>query len=207
MEKLLLEYDKSNHQKLEKFLKDDLKAYQTLFDVVKNNFAEFDGLLSSLEDIINDAPGYLLDQTVKPEDLNFRGLPISRKKALEMVEFPKNFIAIIEAAKVFKASLKNHSIADDNYPALSIEYLQNIENKLSIEAKFLEDTKDDFCVYTRNEKQNKAFKAINIILDQLAVLKNLGIRPNSESDLDALGISVAGVEPKLNRYAITRLRE
>lgn len=206
MEKILLEYDRLNHQKLEVLLNGDLKHFQQLFNVVKANFKDFDGSLFTLEDIIHNAPMFFLDQLVSEKDLNFNGLPISKTKALEMVDFPQEFKQIIEAAKKFKADFKeSHTVNDDIYDALSIVDIDANGGTLKIKDSRLLSLKDEFCRYTRNENQNVAVHAINTIIEQIEVLKKLGLHAR-DLTFEAIGINVSGEKPRLDRYKIYKVK-
>ncbi len=206
MEKILLEYERLNHQKLEALLNSDLKNFQQLFNVVKANFKDFDGSLETLEDITQNAPMFFLDHLVSEKDLNFNGLPISKTKALEMVEFPTEIKKIIAAVKEFKAASKTtHKLGVDSYDALSIDKIEVIGDNLGIKNDYLTVLKDDFCVYTKNENQNSAVQAIRIIIEQIAVLKKLGLH-SRDLTLESIGVNVVGEHPKIDRYKIYRLK-
>ncbi len=206
MEKILLEYDRLNHQKLEALLNSDLKNFQQLFNVVKANFKDFDGSLETLEDITENAPMFFLDYLVSEKDLNFNGLPISKTKALEMVEFPAEIKKIIAGVKEFNAASRaTHKLGDDSYDALSIDKIEATGDNLGIKKDYLTVIKNDFCIYTKNENQNSAVQAIRIIIEQIAALKKLGLH-SRDLTLESLGIDAAGEHPKIDRYKIYRLK-
>lgn len=210
MEKILLEYQKQNHLAVLKQVESDLKLYNQLYSFILSSSTEVAASLDNMQQLVKDPEGFIFDLIVDKKSLNFNGLPICKKKAIEMIEFPANYVALISEVKHFNqartgAYKYRSSGIEETISAISFGDLSVKDHKVIASDKFMEGIKSEFCVYTRNDNQAKAVQSINSIIDHILILKKLGISKEYDLTLGAIGINVDGEHPKIDTGKVLRI--
>jgi hypothetical protein len=211
MKKVLLSYDKRNHETALKMIESDVSILNSLVTTIKENTNKIKITKENIESLIKDPKGFVFDMIVDKSSMNFNGVPISRKKALELVEFPEEFEAIIIKAESAKESLKGstYTISNGEVDKIAINQLELIENTFILTAEYLNKVQNEFSTYTRNEAQNKAIECIENIFKSINELKDLKfIRPSDieNEGLESLGFRFTGGELLLDLEQVKRLR-
>ena len=211
MKKILLSYDEKNHQTALRLIKSDVTVLNSLVTTITDNTDKIEITKANIENLINDPKGFIFDMIVDKSSMNFNGVPISRKKAMELVEFPKEFEAVINKAESVKETLKgtSYKIDDSFIDKIKISDLDLVSNVLKLRESYLEGIKNDFSTYTRNENQNKAIECITNIFNSINDLKGMKFISSTSIEnngLEDLGLKFYGGELKLDLEQVKRLR-
>lgn len=176
MKKVLLSYNEAKHTDAVRMVNNDVKTLNNLIETIKTQSERIVINKENIKSLINDSKGFIFDLVVEKDKLNFNGLPISRKKALEMIDFPVEFSLIITECEKVKNqfSNKNYTIGGYVINRVSIDDLTLNDSGFVCDEDYLKDLKDEFSVYTLNEKQNTAIEHITLISNSLDELVKIG---------------------------------
>lgn len=211
MKKILLSYDKRNHDAVLARVNSDVKTLNALVETIRTESDRIEITKENIQSLIKDPKGFIFDLVVEKDKLNFNGLPISRKKAMEMIDFPAEYSIIISECEKVKSQLSNNTykIQDYNITRISIEDLSLLDFELSLTENYTESLKAEFCTYTSNEKQNTALEQIKIInssLDELVKIGFIAERRLENAELSDLGFKFYDSKKKIDLQQVLRLR-
>ncbi len=180
MEKILLSFDNRGFDKALRSIKADLEIYNNLINVIVENTDKIAVNIENIEKVLNDPKEFLFDLIVDNVQMSFNGLPINKKKAIDLVDFPEEFNKVISTSLNAKNLLIKDFHQIDSDTQIDRLKLQNVvikNNVAECTEPFLNDLKDEFCSYTRNENQNEALKLMKIFDEMISELLKLGFVP------------------------------
>lgn len=194
MERILLSHDKRGFDKALKSINADLAIYNNLVEVINENTDKFAVSKENIQTLLADPKGFLFDLIVDKSHMSFNGLPINKKKAIELIDFPKELNIIISEFQSAKTELSKagHEITSDiTIDRLSLANIELVGDRFVFTPKYVSEIEEEFSSYTRNENQNEAFKLMqqfDTIIDRL--LKIGIIKPGQ--DLEELKLRDLG---------------
>lgn len=211
MKKVLLSYDKRNHELVLARVNSDVKTLNSLMETIRTESDRIEITKENIQSLIKDPKGFIFDLVVQKDKLNFNGLPISRKKAMDMIDFPEEFSQIISECEKVKVQLSNNTykIQDYNISRVSIDDLSLQDFELSLTEDYTESLKGEFCRYTSNEKQNIALEQIKMISSSLDELVKIGFiteRKLENAELSDLGFKFYDSKKKIDLDQVLRVR-
>lgn len=211
MKKVLLTYAKRQHESALKEINQEFQKLKSFVETVKTETNKIDITKENLEKLIKDPKGYIFDLIVDKENLNFNGLPISRKKAIEMIDFDTDFQCIINEAKnIEKFHLSFDVWIDDyKYKKLSFDDIILEDGDIKISEQYLSEVKDSFSVYTVNELQNSylaSLESIKTSIDKLLNDKFLSKLSLENHGLEALGFKFFAGDLIIDKDKVKRIR-
>lgn len=212
MNRILLSHDKKGFEKALRLINADLSAFNSLVKVIRENTDKVEISKNNVSALVEDPKGFLFDLVVAGKSLNFNGLPISRKKAIDLVDFPKEFNAVIAACVSFKQAFANTVHKIDNtmdIDRLSLKDIDLINGEFKCTDEYLNSLKEEFSTYTRNENQNKAFQFISQLNESIEGLVKVGfIRKTTLEDLKLrdMGFKFYDSEISIDYEQIRRVR-
>jgi hypothetical protein len=211
MKKVLLSYNERKHTDAVRMVNNDLKTLNNLIEIIKTESKRIAINKENIKSLINDPKGFIFDLVVEKDKLNFNGLPISRKKAMEMIDFPSDFAVIISECEKVKNQFSNkyYTIGEYEIERVSIDDLTLTEEGLVFNDDYLQDLKDEFSIYTSNETQNTAIEHVTLIsnsLDELVIIGFINAHRLEEIQLNEIGFKFYGGEKKLDLEQVKRLR-
>ena len=211
MKKVLLKYNETKHNDTVRMVKNDVKTLNNLIETIKTESDRIAINKENIKSLINYPKGFIFDLVVEKDKLNFNGLPISRKKAMEMIDFPSEFAVIISECEKVKNQFSNktYSIGEYVVNRVSIDDLNLTEDGLIFNDDYLQDLKDEFSVYTSNEKQNTAIEHITLISNSLDELVKIGFLQSNRLEnleLSEIGFKFYDSQKRLDLEQVKRLR-
>ncbi len=212
MEKILLKQNKAGLQKALRLINVDLDMYNKLIAVIEYNTDKIEISALNIESILEDPKDFIFDLIVDKSQLSFNGLPISKKKAIDLVEFPKEFDAIITEFTKAKQNLSVKSPyvidSDVSIDRLTISDIVLENGKFTVSESYLEEVNSEFVTYTRTENQVQAYKLVKQLLESMNGLMLLGVAsPSQIREIENFGIRFYDEKPLIDIDQILRLRK
>lgn len=209
MKKILLKFDKTGFNKAIMFAQGDVILYNKLIKAIKENAPEIEINADNLSDLLNDPESFLFDLVVDKSQLNFNGMPISKKKALDLVEFNSKQRAIITTCKTIQSEISCAPYQIDTSTQVDKITFDDMElsgEKYVIREAFKTQLNDIFSTYTNNDNQIKALEIVGKFVDGLIALRKMGISGVKEDDVSMFGVKFYDGNPLIDKDIISRIR-
>lgn len=213
MERILLSHDKRGFDKALKLINADLAIYNNLVEVINENTDKFAVNKENIQTLLADPKGFLFDLIVDKSHMSFNGLPINKRKAIELIDFPKELNIIISEFQSAKTELSKvgHEINSDVIiDRLSLANIEIVADRFVLTTAYLSELESEFSSYTRNENQNEAFKLMQQFDNIIDRLLKIGIiKPGQDLEdmkLKDLGFSFYDRKRSIDLSQIRRVR-
>lgn len=179
MEKRLIKFHEHNHNKELKFANIDLSAYNTLLSTIKPHLASLNIQLDKdlICALLKNAKGYAFDTVVGDNPLTLGGAPISKQKAMEFIEMPSDWVAIIKAVEDFNKELVQTPFHKERVQdvggmsRIGLEKFEILDEVFVMKSEHLTDLKEKHSIYTNSEKQNQVHDELIKIYEGFEKLK------------------------------------
>lgn len=194
MKQLLLRFNESAHLNELKFATSDLALYNSLLEVIKSNDPAFQLDMSNLKALIKNPKEYAFDKIVDGKPLTIAGVPVSKKKAMDFVEMPKEWNTIIEAVQAFNDKfIKNpiHNLGHNsgNMDRLPLSAIVIENGVLVLDENFIAESKSKHSIYTQNENQIIAHQHLTAMHNSFVELTKLGVNLGGDLSLYEIGFT------------------
>jgi hypothetical protein len=196
MKKQLIKFNQHNYDKAVRFANVDLSAYNKLLSDIRPFVSALKLTLDKdlLSSLLQNAKEYAFNAVVDKNPLTIGGIPVSKQKAMELIEMPENWTKIITSIEAFKRVISANPVhkdsANDYYSVnrITLEQMDFVKGAFIIKEDFFANLKEINSLYTQNENQNKAHSAIMQIYEGFEKLKDLGVLV--APSLEVIGINI-----------------
>ncbi|WP_295714163.1 hypothetical protein [Mucilaginibacter sp.] len=205
MKKRLLNFDKISYERELKFADKDLSLFNNVLAVVKTSVSDLKIDETSFSQLLKSPKEYGFDILVGSNPLTIGGITVSKEKAMDFVEMPSNWLAVIKIVNEFKrdrndnpSHIKDHPqwSRETNPTRLELSDIELVKGQFVLKKSFIERTENQFSVYTQNDKQNQVHDTLTSIYDGLCKLKEVAPQHfnfRGESfGLEDLGFTIGG---------------
>jgi len=210
MKKLLLEFNNRGCDKALRLAHADVNQYNSLINVLKENAPQIEINSDNIASLLQDPESFIFDLVVDTDQLNFNGMPISKKKALDLVEFNTNQLAVINAFRTAGSKLKDGVYEIDGHTTIDRIGPNDLEinnGAFTLTKAYKSDLNEEFSTFTKNDKQIEAHQLVTALLDSVIKLRKLGLGVNADQDSFAeFGIKYYANEPIINNDFISSIR-
>jgi hypothetical protein len=195
MESKLIKFNQVNHDNELHYAETDLKAYNRLLKDIKP-FAVNVGVTvdkALIVALLNNPKEFAFDAVVGNNPLTIGGAPVSKKKAMDLIDMPEAWVKIISRVDEFNQELiKNpvHNIPHQNpasYSRVGLESFELVNNEFVLSTDFVDQLKSKHSQFTENETHNTALKHIVTLNDCLKGLSKLGCSIHGGATLNDFG--------------------
>ncbi|MEJ7778442.1 MAG: hypothetical protein WKF68_02530 [Daejeonella sp.] len=158
MKKILLSFNQGKFNEAMKLADGDLKKYEIIVDAIKENPAEISLSMENLLSVWQDPEDFVYGVLVGDKDVSFNGIPLNKKKALDLMQVPDQLDNLIRVVKDLKQDFESnpHHARNSNgdMPAarLKLSAFELDNEQLIISKEFIEAKKLAASTYTSSEK-------------------------------------------------------
>jgi hypothetical protein len=200
MKRILIKFYQSHYDEELKFANMDLAKYNNLLNVIKSNIPNFKIDIEEITKLLNNPHEYAFDAVVGDNQLKLAGVTLNKKKAMEFVDLPNEWLNVIKEANKLNKDFSENTVhkygirhADSGtLDRLTLSELQIKKNEFVLSAEYLSDLKQQHSLYTKNAKQNTAHEHFSNIHNSLKELQSIGVSFNDELSLYDLGFKIVG---------------
>lgn len=198
MEKKLMKFNEAEYNAALKRANIDLARYNDLLNSIKKAIPEIDISEDQFLALIAKPKEFAFDVIMTGKTLELSGVPIGKEKAMNLIEYPANWLAIIKVVDDFNKKTSEMGLhkgpysQDQAHDRHGIDDFTLCDGKFNLCPNFLERVKDYHSIYTQNDNQNKALEHLNAINIAFNELRKLGVRFGNELSLLEIGFSEYG---------------
>ena len=201
MERKLIKFNDAAYNNSLQYARKDLKNYNILLREI-NPICSGLGITVSLTVIsalLKNPKEYAFDAIMENKPLTISGAPISKSKAMDLIEMPECWLKIIAIVSAFNAeSIKSPFHKAQGYNGndtqhIGLESFELANDELVLSDDFMEQLKELCSEFTVNELENTALKHINTLKRTFVELDKIGALPlRSTLTLEDIGYSQYG---------------
>jgi hypothetical protein len=198
MNKILIKFKEAEYKEALTFAEKDLQIYNSLLKKILLCVPDFEWNISEFPKLIENPTEFAFDKVVEGP-LTIGGVPVSKEKAMGLVEMPKEWLAVIESVKDFQKQIaerpvyRNPGSDQTKYPGmLTLSDLQLSNDSFELTTTFSNKLKESYSVYAQNENQVQAFKHLQTLYKSFIELQKLGVSFGKDLSLEEIGFSQSG---------------
>jgi hypothetical protein len=198
MEKKLIKFNEAEYNAALKRANTDLGMHNDLLKSIKNLIPDIEFNKQRFTALISNPKEFAFDIIMAGKTLELSGVPIGKQKAMNLIEYPANWlnaIQVIEAfnKKIASAGLHKGPYSNDiAYDRHGIEDFELNNGEFTLSPDFLENVKSKHSLYTQTENQNKALEHLNAMHESFTELQKLGVSFGNDMSLREVGFSAYG---------------
>ena len=180
----------------------DLALYNGVLNIIMANAPDIAMTINVFRAIMADPQGYAFDAIVGDNPLTIGGVPVSRSKAMGLIDMPLGWQNIITAATALSLDLSTNTLGKKMYgndqltDRLAVSEIDFANGALILSAAYLENLSAKYSIYTKNDNQVNAYNLLQTLFQTYTALRALGAPIGLETSFEDLGVTqtrVAGV--------------
>jgi hypothetical protein len=195
MKRELIKFNQGQHDNELRYANNDLSSYNKLLKSIQP-IANTIGLAidkNVFSALLQNPKEYAFDTIVGDKPLTIGGAPVTKTKAMDLIEMPDGWVKIIKLVDDFNNELiKNpvHVIPHgnpSNVKRVGLECFEIVKDEFVLDKEYVEQLKNKHASYTENEIHNTALKHIDTLKNCFVELGKLGCSVHGESKLSDFG--------------------
>jgi hypothetical protein len=196
----LIKFQKLHHDEELKFANKDLAHYNGLLSVIKKQVPGFNITIGAIANLLENPAEFAFDIVVGDNPLTIAGARVNKKKAMDLIELPDNWKAVIKAAEKLNRDFSENSVhkngvfyaVNSAINRLNISDLEVVKNEFVLSSIFIDSLKEKHSLYTKNEKQEKLLMHFSALSSTINEMSKLGVNFNDRIELYEIGFIKKG---------------
>lgn len=180
MEALLINFDESEYKSKIGRLETFIQFFDNAIGVF-NSFGLGKFETKDFSDLFLQTENYVFDKIVQGKSLIINGLPISKNKLRDLIEWPKGYLDLInkiqQIDRKFQATKERYYL--ENLKNLLDFFEFNDDDEIILKQTYYDDYKREYETYVSTEKAKKTY---HFAQELLQLYEKYGVKPTSNAD-------------------------
>jgi hypothetical protein len=208
MEKKLVNFNTNEYNKVLSFANRDLDRFNKIIAFINNDeLIKIDVTIEALLALWENPSEFIFDVLNQGKELSFNGIPVNKRKAMDLIEFPTNYKSLIKLVNETRSDFESnptHGNPGDPIDRLTFEDIEIESGKAVLSETYLNEIKDNASTFAVGEKQNKVYDQLVVLNASIRELCKLGVFIKSNVDLDSAGFTQGGEDLHFDPVRVLR---